>query len=618
MFNRARAAGFRVRTIRTKLLAYAAAVLFVPTIIYGALAYVTARAAITPVLATELSNDTASVKVAVQELLAGQIQNVRTWARLDPVSRLGSPESDRAISRFLQQIAQDYGVFLDVFAVDDDGVCRASSWKKQIGKSYREQVDTLLGENGPTPKVEYSVEHDAFYIGLAERIVDPADPTRATGTLVAMLDRAILDSLVHPQRGHGPVDLLLLDGDGRILAGSRHAYVGDTLPHWSGSKSAAVASADGRGSYTIESPNGPKLIVSESQLEAHRALPTLDWKVVAALPENLAFAPVRAVRNWILLFGSVVTAIGLLLARLLSSNLVWRVKQLTATTKRIAAGGVLERIPEPTSDDEIAELARSFQTMVENVSIAHEEVVQSAKLAFLGELAAGIAHEIRTPLGIIKNSAQLLERSAIKSGASEDAEFASFIREESDRLNATVDDLLSFARPARIETEHVDINRLVERAVNFLSSEAKSRKVQIRTELAATLPDAECDGRQIYQVFLNLIMNSIQACAFGGTVVVTTEAAGEGIECAVRDDGSGISNEISETLFTPFVSKRKGGIGLGLAIVKRIVAAHGGMVEGCNLSSGGACFRMWIPRRAGTLAGRPAPLAADDGREGKR
>jgi len=137
-------------------------------------------------------------------------------------------------------------------------------------------------------------------------------------------------------------------------------------------------------------------------------------------------------------------------------------------------------------------------------------------------------------------------------------------------------------------------------------------------ELTDSLPDLECDGRQIYQVLLNLIMNSIQACGPGGTVVVATRSVGAGIECSVQDDGCGISTDISESLFTPFVSKRKGGIGLGLAIVKRIVAAHGGTVDGSNVPTGGARFRIWIPCRAGAIEAERRTLGSDNGHDGKR
>ena len=128
--------------------------------------------------------------------------------------------------------------------------------------------------------------------------------------------------------------------------------------------------------------------------------------MIATIPTDLALAPVRHVRNRVLLFGSAVTIAGLALAWLLATNIARPIDRLTQITTRIAEQGSLERIPDPTSHDEVGALTRAFQRMVENISAAHEDLVQSAKLAFLGELSAGIAHEIRTPLGIIKNSAR--------------------------------------------------------------------------------------------------------------------------------------------------------------------------------------------------------------------
>lgn len=595
----------QIRTIRTKLIGYAAVVLFVPLLLYGTLAFTTARATLTPSLRAQLAHDTAGVKIAVQELLAGQIQNVRTWAHLDIMADVADGDRNRRISEFLEEVTRDYGVFLDVFVLDSSERCVASSWHDQIGKSYATESREFLGDQGkPRPDVAYSAEHGAFYLGLAATIGYPDEHGARLGTIIAMLDRAVLDAIVQPLPGNGNVDLLLVNADRRILAGPSRAYLKAHLPLWQVS-SDSPDYVDGTPPlvYSATSSSNQSLIVSEVGLEEYRALPDLDWSVIAALPSDVAMAPVLDVRKRIFLLGSFVGLIGLILARALSSNISRPIKELTSITKRIAHEGALERIPDPTSSDEIGELTHAFQTMVENVSAAHHEVVNSSKLAFLGELAAGIAHDIRTPLGIIKNSAQLLERRAIKFDDTTHAEFARFILEEADRLSATVDSLLDYARPAKLTKETVDINATIERTARFLSSEAASKDVRIKVVPDHSADSVLCDAGQVYQVTLNLVVNAIQACEPGGTVEIRTNRDDDGVEIVVSDTGCGISEEIRDSLFTPFVSKRKGGVGLGLAIVQRIIAAHGGKIEATNRRSGGARFRVWIPNHNGLRLG---------------
>jgi two-component system sensor histidine kinase HydH len=253
----------------------------------------------------------------------------------------------------------------------------------------------------------------------------------------------------------------------------------------------------------------------------------------------------------------------------------------------------------------VGELSRSFETMVKNVAAAQNDLIQSSKLAFLGELAAGIAHDIRTPLGIIKNSAQLIERRAVLAHDDESREFARFIEDEADRLNASVNMLLDVARPAALHKTPCDLAQIVKRVVQFLRSEALAHKVELSALAAPGLPELDCDADQIYQALLNLVVNALQACEPGGRVEVGAVATDGGLEVVVSDTGHGISESIRENLFLPFVSEKAGGVGLGLAVVKRIVSAHAGWLDARNREAGGAQFRVWLPFAAAVAASEP-------------
>lgn len=602
-------------SIHGKLLVYASLVLVAPMLFYGVVAFVTARQALLPAIHEQLADDAVTVKGGVEELLTAHYVNVRTWAHLAIMRELVVHDIDKTVSRFLESVRNDYGIYLDVLALDNDGRCIASSSPADIGKNVRAALapeTPALSAIDTVPRVAWSQEHRAWYIRLVQPIPDPDRPDRSLGLLVAMLDRAVLEDLVVPKPGHRHVELRLLDEHGHVLAGQDSGQIGDEkLPTWDLHETEDNQEF-GRQSSRPRAPRlrrgidsrGNELLIAEARIGAHGALPDLGWRLSASVPTSVALAPVMSVRKRVLASGSLLIGLGLLAAWLLASRISRPVKHLTRTTKRIADTGVLETVPDPVSRDEIGELTLAFQKMVSAVAAANDELVQSSKLAFLGELAAGIAHEIRTPLGIIKNAAQLLERRA---GATEDpqaAEWALFIREESDRLNGVVTALLDVARPAPPDKGPVDLGVIVRRAAHFLTSEAQSRGVAVDCDTATDLPNVVCDSRQIYQVCLNLLMNALQACSNGGHVKASTRRGQvtaltrlqeDTVEIVVRDDGRGIPDEFLDKLFEPFATKREGGIGLGLAIVRRIVSNHGGHVEARNLPGRGAEFTVTLP-----------------------
>lgn len=570
-----------LRSIRAKLLLYAAAVLVLPIISYGILAYDAARRVLEPSLRQELADEAGAARSAVQEVLASHARNVRSWARLDAMRELAIGDIDKTVSRFLRRVVQEDRDYVDVFAVDPSGLCVAASSPEMIGTRHPEEIAALApGAPPPAPRPGPAEAHGPEFLRLAEPIPDPDRPGQRLGVLVARLSRRALDRVVHPKPGHEGVSLRLVDGRGETIAG------------------------EPRGE---SAPRDEPVLVTEVELEAYRSLPDLPWRIVAALPTRVAFAPIHAFRRQVLLLGSGVALVGLALAWLLSSSLSRPIRQLNETTARIAATGALEEIGEPAARDEIGELTRSFRKMVAAVAAAHDELVQSAKLAFLGEMAAGIAHEIRTPLGIIRSSAQLLERRMNRAGDTEGVEFARFIASETDRLNGVLTDLLEFARPSPPDKRPADLNAVVERALAMLAPEASSHSVELLSELAPSLPAIVCDANQMQQVCLNLVINAIQACREGGRVDVLTASRDGAVELVVRDDGPGIPGEIRANLFAPFTTRREGGIGLGLAIVKRIVVAHGGSIEAGDGPRGGAEFRVRLPLEPGpAVAPRPA------------
>ncbi len=235
------------------------------------------------------------------------------------------------------------------------------------------------------------------------------------------------------------------------------------------------------------------------------------------------------------------------------------------------------------------------------VQVAEEAVRRSERLAALGQLSAGLAHELRNPLGTIKASAEMLSR--MLSAENDVArEVAGFITSEVDRTNSLVTRFLQFARPLEIRPEKADLSHTLDRAIAMVEREASG--VAIYKNYALEIPPFPFDAELMERVFYNLALNAAQATTPGGEVTVKTRAAGRMAEVAVIDRGAGIDSKQVNSIFNPFFTTKPQGVGLGLAIVSKIVDGHGGKITVESEPGKGSIFRVLLPMEP-TAAGPP-------------
>lgn len=239
-------------------------------------------------------------------------------------------------------------------------------------------------------------------------------------------------------------------------------------------------------------------------------------------------------------------------------------------------------------------------------------LMESDRLAAVGELVAGVAHEVNNPLSSISAFAQLLLRDGGLTAAQRDS--IEVIKSETLRASQVVKDLLAFARRSEPQREPLDLNGVIQRTLRLRGYQLSSNKVTVETDLAADLPPVVGDARQLQQVCLNLVTNAIQAMATlgGGTLFVSTrrDAGDERVLLDMRDTGPGIPEAARAHIFEPFfTTKDEGeGTGLGLSVSYGIVTAHGGRIEVAATSSAGTTFRV-------TLRAASQTLCADPGRD---
>jgi signal transduction histidine kinase len=261
-------------------------------------------------------------------------------------------------------------------------------------------------------------------------------------------------------------------------------------------------------------------------------------------------------------------------------------------------------------------LATELAEMNLQLEQAQAEARRSERLAALGQLSAGLAHEIRNPLGIIKGSAEMLNRKLVSADPLS-SELAGYISGEVNRLNALVARFLDFARPLRLERRPVDVAPIIERALKSALEQYPNAPVRIERNFHPDAPRPALDEGMAEQVFLNLAVNAIEAMGeAGGTFTVSISPAESdgraGAEIEFRDTGPGVPETMREQIFNPFVTTKKTGVGLGLSIVSKIVDEHSGTIRLDRPAAGGACFRLFFPVETHALREPDLPEPAPD------
>jgi len=262
-------------------------------------------------------------------------------------------------------------------------------------------------------------------------------------------------------------------------------------------------------------------------------------------------------------------------------------------------------------NDEIGELGRNFNETVrqlqetrEATNRAHQaEMSRAEHLATLGELAAGLAHEIRNPLAGIVGAVELLGAELPESSPSR--EIWKEVRQEIQQIQKILNDLLDYARPRPPQVHPGDLHATAEQAVRLAQQQARSRPIKIDLVKAAELPPVEHDAAQIQQVLLNLLLNAVQSIEGEGAIEVHLRRQEGFAVVSVADTGSGIDPSHLSQIFRPFFTTKGKGTGLGLSLAQRIVEGHGGSIEVSSAPGKGSCFTLRLPFRNPATGGTP-------------
>lgn len=273
------------------------------------------------------------------------------------------------------------------------------------------------------------------------------------------------------------------------------------------------------------------------------------------------------------------------------------VNNLTLDIKKITDGltnlklDLTNRIPK--LDGEMGEIAASINDMSQEllgIKQLEDQVQYVERLTLVGEVAAGLAHDIRNPLMAIRGFAQLLQEN---SADKEQTEYAAIIVKETKRMDKLIEQLLTFARPAKGEIALVDINQVLDSTLLLINTKATLGQIEILREGSADLPPVRADGEQLRQVLLNILINSVQAITTGeGRIFINAyyEQEAEMVHICIQDTGIGIPPENLNKIFNPFFTTKPQGTGLGLAVAHRLVESWDGKIIAESLPEGGSLF----------------------------
>ena len=305
-----------------------------------------------------------------------------------------------------------------------------------------------------------------------------------------------------------------------------------------------------------------------------------------------------------------IVATSLILWWLNRSLVIQPVAALVEGTRRVAEGDLTTQIA-VTAKHELGDLARSFNDMTRRLADSQRQLYQADKLASVGQLAAGVAHEINNPLtGVLSYASLLQKRLTADAETREDLEV---IIRETLRCREIIRGLLDFARPVPPARRPTDLNEVVRHAASVVKNPLADHQVDLDLSLAKDLPPAHADANQIQQVVVNLLLNAANAIGSegGGIHVTTREAEGATVEIEVQDSGRGIAPENLSRVFEPFFTTRgTSGTGLGLAVTWGIVEGHGGTIEVRSEVGQGSCFTVRLPQVSTAPPANPASSKA--------
>lgn len=435
--------------------------------------------------------------------------------------------------------------------------------------------------------VEYGEIIETHGIAIGARIDDKE------GNLIGMMRakvgvKEIIREAEIPLKKYETTGIKLITRNGRLIYKTRaFRFLEDV------SEKDFFKKIKGGSDFFVTEEAGREKLFAYTRSKGYRDFEGHDWIFIVEHDTDEVLKSAFVLRNRIVIVSIILITISILISYFISRSIANPIKELTKVVERINTEKLDVEIDPKLieSKDEIGELAASFSRMAGNLKEAQEQLMRKEKLAAIGQLASGVGHELRNPIGVIGNSVYYLNMK-LKDVDEKTKKHLDILQREVQRSNTIITDLLDFSRVKPPSLEKSDVNSLVKEALTGIKL---PENITIESQFDKNLPKIPVDLEQIQRVFLNIVSNAFGAMPEGGKLEIKTGVKGDFIEIMFKDTGEGIAKENLKKIFEPLFTMKAKGIGLGLAIVKSIVDAHNGSIEVESEVGKGATFTVKLP-----------------------
>ena len=529
----------------------------------------------------------------IDTTLFERMQNMASWSHLDVMQEIRTRDVDKRLSQFLHELYLEYdGVYQQLFVINQDNQIIAASHSGYIGIPLKI----------PSPWLEISLEQHTFSFESLDVMdnlnisipLEDAFQMSQLGRLYASFNWGeiirLLNGSVSDNSHEAVYYVLLVDGEGKVIATSSNLKT--KISRFSVLDKLLLQANESGALNHFADFLEQDVLVGYSRSKGYRTFEGLDWRILILQSSDFAFAPILKVWHVLLLFLCLTLFLGTIVSLWMSAKISKPITMLAKSTRDFMLDKPTRILPVKAST-EISELNRQFSKMINSLEQSRQDVARVAKLAVIGEMAASMAHEVRTPLGVLRSSAQILQRESELSDIG--LEMTEYILSETARLNELVTTLLECARPRPPKFSLHNGQQIIEHVGELLRTKIEAKHINLEFQFNNVETDLYCDRDQLIQVFLNLIMNAIQHVLEHGHIVIIIKLDNNYLEIKVCDDGTGIPDLQKQTVFDPFYTQREEGIGLGLTVVQQIVMAHQGQIFITDNMHGGTCFHVQLP-----------------------
>lgn len=548
---------------------------------------------------SDLKIEALSMMQEIDWHLFERIQNILIWEKLEIMQDIRVRDIDKRLAYFLREMNSGYqGTYKYLLALDSSEQLIAASdidFNLPIPDIHLDTWQKINIESKTLYMQPGSLNSHFFYLSTS---VKDKFFNGLLGYLHAAVDwnsiYRILETPLPFLHNNEAYYSFVVDQNDTIIAASsllrQSGFLFTQLPD------AFLQTKNHKEVHTINWSflNSTEWIVAEAKSTGHRSYQGLGWRVLVMHPADNALKSVYNMWQYLLIFICFTTILATTLSIWSAQRIAKPVVQLAQFTRNFMLG-THHTLPKIKASGEVAELSEQFNLMITRLEQAQQDKVRMAKFAVIAEMSATMAHEIRTPLGILRSSAQMLEREKNLSSIAQ--EMISFINSETTRLNTLVTTLLNSSCTQKTQRIQQNFTAVIEHVIELLKPTAEKQQIQLNFIKPENELHFSYDWDQMVQVFLNLIMNAIQHVdsTNGQINLVLRQQQQQHIIIQVSDNGSGIADQYKQTVFEPFHTSRKEGIGLGLMIVQQIINAHQGDIKVTNSPSGGACFTIKLP-----------------------